>query len=322
MILSRRSTLAAVAAVALAGRASAQAAYPDHAIRFVGGFPPGGPADLSGRLLAQGLTELLGQQVVIENKSGAAGNIASQLVAEARPDGYTLLIGTSIMSIVPAMYDKLPYDPLKSFVAVAHFTTIPMIIVVPAAGPRTLQELIALLRKEPGKHSYGSPGNGSLIHMGSLLFSQRAGAETVHVPYRGSAPAMQDTLAGRHAFQIDTLGSSKGFIDGERLRVLAVCADRRMAAMPDVPTVQEITGFPLQVVTWYLIFAPVGTPPPIVDKLNGAINQAIKSPTIVEKATALGMEMVQSTPASSQKFYGEQMAMWAPIVKASGAKVE
>jgi tripartite-type tricarboxylate transporter receptor subunit TctC len=242
-------------------------------------------------------------------------------VAEAKPDGYTLLIGTSIMSIVPAVYDKLPYDPHKSFVAVAHFTTIPMVIVVPADGPKTLQELIALLKKEPGK-SYGTPGNGSLIHMGSLLFSQRIGAETLHVPYRGSAPAMQDTLAGRHAFQIDTLGSSKGFIDGGRLRILAICDDERMAALPDVPTVKEITGFSLKVVTWYLIFAPAGTPQPIVDKLSASINQAIKSPVIVDKAKALGMEMVQSTPASSQKFYEEQMAYWAPIAKASGAKVE
>ena len=318
----RRGVLATGAAFAVSSRAQAQSGYPDHAIRFVGGFPPGGPADLSGRMLAQSLSEILGQQVVVENKSGAAGNIASQMVAEAKPDGYTLLIGTSIMSIVPSVYDKLPYDPSKSFVAVAHFTTIPMVIVVPAEGPKTLQELIALLRKEPGKYSYGTPGNGSLIHMGSLLFSQRIGAETLHVPYRGSAPAMQDTLAGRHAFQIDTLGSSKGFIDAGRLRILAVCANERMTALPDVPTVKEITGFPLEVVTWYLIFAPAGTPQPIVDKLSASINEAVKSPAIVDKAKALGMEMVQSTPASSMKFYEDQIALWAPIVKASGAKVE
>ena len=326
MFPSRRGALAGIAASTLAGSALvrgalAQPGYPDHAIRFVGGFPPGGPADLSARMLAQSLGDVLGQQVVVENKSGAAGNIASQLVAEAKPDGYTLLVGTSIMSIVPSVYDKLPYDPHKSFVAVAHFTTIPMAIVVPADGPRTLHELIALLKKEPGK-SYGTPGSGSLIHMGSLLFSQRIGAETLHVPYRGSAPAMQDTLAGRHAFQIDTLGSSKGFVDGGRLRILAVCDDHRMAALPDVPTVKEAAGFPLRIVTWYLIFAPAGTPQPIVDKLNAATNQAIKAPAVVDKAKALGMEMVQSTPASSKRFYEEQIAMWAPIVKASGAKVE
>ena len=324
MTFGRRRVLAAgtVLAVSRSAGVQAQAAYPDHAIRFVGGFPPGGPADLSGRMLAQSLSEVLGQQVVVENKSGAAGNIASQVVAESRPDGYTLLIGTSIMSIVPAMYDKLPYDPLSSLIAIAHFTTVPMIIVVPADGPKSIEELVALLRREPGKHSYGSPGNGSLIHMGSLLFAQRAGGEALHVPYRGSAPAMQDMLAGRHAFQIDTLGSSKGFIDAGRLRILAVCTNERMAALPDVPTVKEKTGFPLEVVTWYLIFAPAGTPQPIVDKLSVSINQAITAPAIVEKAAALGMEMVPSTPASSKKFYEQQMALWAPIVKASGAKVE
>jgi len=324
MTFGRRRVLAAgtVLAVSRSAGGRAQAAYPDHAIRFVGGFPPGGPADLSGRMLAQSLSEVLGQQVVVENKSGAAGNIASQVVAESRPDGYTLLIGTSIMSIVPAMYDKLPYDPLSSLIAIAHFTTVPMIIVVPADGPKSIEELVALLRQEPGKHSYGSPGNGSLIHMGSLLFAQRAGGEALHVPYRGSAPAMQDMLAGRHAFQIDTLGSSKGFIDAGRLRILAVCTNERMAALPDVPTVKEKTGFPLEVVTWYLIFAPAGTPQPIVDKLSVSINQAITAPAIVEKAAALGMEMVPSTPASSKKFYEQQMALWAPIVKASGAKVE
>jgi tripartite-type tricarboxylate transporter receptor subunit TctC len=324
MTFGRRRVLAAgtVLAVSRSAGVQAQAAYPDHAIRFVGGFPPGGPADLSGRMLAQSLSEVLGQQVVVENKSGAAGNIASQVVAESRPDGYTLLIGTSIMSIVPAMYDKLPYDPLSSLIAIAHFTTVPMIIVVPAEGPKSIEDLVALLRHEPGKHSYGSPGNGSLIHMGSLLFAQRAGGEALHVPYRGSAPAMQDMLAGRHAFQIDTLGSSKGFIDAGRLRILAVCTNERMAALPDVPTVKEKTGFPLEVVTWYLIFAPAGTPQPIVDKLSVSINQAITAPAIVEKAAALGMEMVPSTPASSKKFYEQQMALWAPIVKASGAKVE
>jgi tripartite-type tricarboxylate transporter receptor subunit TctC len=302
-------------------QAVAQQKYPTKPVRVLVPFGPGGGSDIVARIVGEQLRQQLGQTFIIDNKPGAFGIVAIEEMARSKPDGYTLLVGTSIMSIVPSVYDKLPYDPLNSFVAVAHFTTIPMIIVVPADGPKSLQELIALLKKEPGK-SYGTPGNGSLIHMGSLLFSQRIGAETLHVPYRGSAPAMQDTLAGRHAFQIDTLGSSKGFIDAGRLRILAVCTDQRMAALPDVPTVKEITGFPLDVVTWYLIFAPAGTPGPIVDKLSTSINQAIKSPAIVDKAKALGMEMVPSTPASSKKFYEEQIAKWAPIVKASGAKVE
>jgi tripartite-type tricarboxylate transporter receptor subunit TctC len=321
--IGRRRVLAAGMALAAAtSGAQAQGSYPDRPIRLVLGFPPGGPTDLAGRLLAQKLTEILGQQVVVDNKPGVAGNIASQIVADAKPDGYTLLVGTSIMGIVPALYDKLPYDPIKGLEAVAHFTTVPMIVVAPPGGVGSIEELVAALRKEPGKHSYPSPGNGSLIHMGSLLLAQRAGGDALHVPYKGSAPAMQDTLAGRHTYQIDTLGSSKSFVDAGRLKILAVCDSKRAASMPDVPTVQEKTGIAIEVITWNLIFAPAGTPKPIVDRLNAAINQAIKSPDMVEKAKAMGIDLVESTPASSKKFYEDQMAMWAPIVKASGAKVE
>jgi len=318
----RRVVAAGMALAASTAGASAQGTYPDRPIRLVIGFTPGGPTDIAGRLLAQRLSEILGQQVMIDNKPGVAGNIASQIVADARPDGYTLLVGTSIMGIVPALYDKLPYDPIRGLEAVAHFTTVPMIVVAPAGGIGSIEELVAALRQEPGKHSYPSPGNGSLIHMGSLLLAQRAGGDALHVPYKGSAPAMQDTLAGRHAFQIDTLGSSKGFVDAGRLKILAVCDTRRAASMPDVPTVQEKTGIAIEVITWNLIFAPAGTPRPIVDRLNAAINQAVRTPEMMEKAKAIGIDLVQSTPASSKKFYEDQMAMWAPIVKASGAKVE
>jgi tripartite-type tricarboxylate transporter receptor subunit TctC len=318
----RRVVAAGMALAASTAGARAQGAYPDRSIRLVIGFTPGGPTDIAGRLLAQRLSEILGQQVVVDNKPGVAGNIASQIVADAKPDGYTLLVGTSIMGIVPALYDKLPYDPIKGLEAVAHFTTVPMIVVAPAGGIGSIEELVSALRKEPGKLSYPSPGNGSLIHMGSLLLAQRAGGDALHVPYKGSAPAMQDTLAGRHAFQIDTLGSSKGFVDAGRLKILAVCDTKRAASMPDVPTVQERTGIAIEVVTWNLIFAPAGTPRPIVDRLNAAINQAVRTPEVMEKANAVGIGLVESTPASSKKFYEDQMTMWAPIVKASGAKVE
>jgi tripartite-type tricarboxylate transporter receptor subunit TctC len=318
----RRHALAAGAALAVSGSAQAQGNYPDRPIKFVVGFPAGGATDVVGRLLGQRLGEMLGRQIVVENKPGVAGNIGSQIVADAKPDGYTLLVGNSIMSIVPALYDKLPYDPVNGLDAVAHFTTVPMIILAPAGGVKSIEELAALLRKEPGKLSYPSPGNGSLIHISSLLFCQRVQAEALHVPYRGSAPATQDTLAGRHTFQMDALGSVKSFIDAGRLTVLAVCAEKRLPSLPDVPTVQEKLGFPFNVSTWNMIFAPAGTPRPIVDKLNAAINEAIRNPELVEKAKPLEIEFVQSTPASAKAFYERQMAFWVPIVKASGAKVE
>ncbi len=318
----RRRALAVGAALAVSGAAQAQGSYPDRPIKFVVGFPAGGATDVVGRLLGQRLGEMLGRQIVVENKPGVAGNIGSQIVAEAKPDGYTLLVGNSIMSIVPALYDKLPYDPVNGLEAVAHFTMVPMIILAPAGGVKSIEELAALLRKEPGKLSYPSPGNGSLIHISSLLFCQRVQAEAMHVPYRGSAPATQDTLAGRHTFQIDALGSVKGFIDAGRLTVLAVCAEKRLPSLPDVPTVQEKLGFPFNVSTWNMIFAPAGTPKPIVDKLNATINEAIRNPELIEKARPLEIEFVQSTPASARAFYEQQMAFWVPIVKASGAKVE
>jgi tripartite-type tricarboxylate transporter receptor subunit TctC len=318
----RRGILAGGVALTAATSARAQSSYPDRPVKFVVGYPAGGATDVVGRLLGQRLGELLGQQIVVENKPGVAGNIGSQVVAEAKPDGYTLLVGNSIMSIVPALYDKLPYDPVNGLVAVAHFTTVPMIIVAPAGGAKSIEELVALLRKDQGKASYPSPGNGSLIHISSLLFGQKIGSDALHVPYKGSAPATQDTLAGRHSFQIDALGSVRGFIDSGRLTVLAVCAEKRLPSLPDVPTVQEKLGFPFNVSTWNIIFAPAGTPKPIVDKLNAAINQAIRSPELIDKAKPLAIDFVQSTPAASKAFYEQQMAFWAPIVKASGAKVE
>lgn len=320
--LGRRGVAAAGTALAFSPAARAQGAWPDRPIKFVVGFPAGGATDVAGRLLGHAVGERLSRQVVIENKPGAAGNIGSALVADSKPDGYTFLVGNSIMSIVPALYDKVGYDPVNSLDTVAHFTTVPMIIVAPAGGVKSLEELVALLRKEPGKHSYPSPGNGSLIHISSLLFTQRVAAEAMHVPYRGSAPATQDTLAGRHSFQIDAPGSVKGFIDTGRLTVLAVCAEKRLPSMPNVPTVEEKLGFPFNVSTWNMIFAPAGTPRPIVDRLNAIINEAIKSHELIEKAKPLEIEFVQSTPASAKAFYERQMAFWVPIVKASGAKVE
>lgn len=320
--LDRRALLAAASAWAVAPAARAQATYPDRPIKFVVGFPAGGATDVVGRLLGQRMGELLGRQVVIENKPGAAGNLGSQIVADARPDGYTLLVGNSIMSIVPALYDKLPYDPVNSLDAVAHFTTVPMIIVAPAGGVKSLAELVALLRKESAKHSYPSPGNGSLIHLSSLLLCQRLAVDALHVPYKGSAPATQDTLAGRHTFQVDAPGSVKSFIDSGRLTVLAVCAEKRLPSLPNAPTVQEALGFPFNVSTWNTVFAPAKTPRPIIDKLNATINEAIRTPDLIEKAKPLEIEFVQSTPDSAKAFYEQQMAFWVPIVKASGAKVE
>jgi tripartite-type tricarboxylate transporter receptor subunit TctC len=324
MDFSRRNVLTALGATAFVGPASAQAAYPDRPIRMIIAFAPGGPTDIVGRRLAPGLSEILGQQVMVDNKPGATGNIGTAMVADARPDGYTLLFSASTMAMAPALYGKqVGYNPVNGLAAIAYVASVPLIVVAPVDGPRTIAELADRLRKEPDKHSYASSGNGGMIHLASYLLVERAGGKALHVPYRGSAPGMLDTVAGRHAFQVDTLGTSKGFIDGGKVRVLGVAADRRLPQLPDVPTVQEALGFPFAIDTWYAAYAPAGTPRPIIDKLNAAFNQALKQPAVQQWAKGLAIELVDdSTPATAKKFYDDQMAFWDPIIKKSGARPE
>jgi tripartite-type tricarboxylate transporter receptor subunit TctC len=321
--VSRRAALGGLAAAALAAPAFAQGAYPDKPIRMVIAFAPGGPTDVVGRLLAQRLGEVLGQQVVVENKPGATGNIGTAMVAEAKPDGYTLLFSASTMAMAPALYgSQLGYDPVNGLQAIAYVASVPLILVVPADGAKSVPELIEMLRKDPGKYSYASSGNGGMIHMASYLFAKRAGGDALHVPYRGSAQGMVDMMAGRHAFQLDTLQSSKGFIDGGKIRVLAVASDKRLPQLPDVPTVQEAAGFAYSINTWYAAFAPARTPRPIVDKLNAAFNQVLKQPEVIKRAQELAIDLVDSTPETAKKFYDDQMGFWDPVIKQSGARPE
>ncbi len=322
MKFTRRGALAALAATALATPAAAQT-YPDKPIRMIIAFAAGGPTDVVGRLLAPRVSEILGQQVVVENKPGATGNIGTAMVADAKPDGYTILFSASTMAMAPALYGKaLGYDPVNGLAAIAYVASVPLILLAPMDGAKTTPELVGMLRKDPGKYSYASSGNGGMIHLASYLFATRAGGDALHVPYRGSAPGMVDMIAGRHGFQIDTLQSSKGFIDGGKVRVLGVAADQRLKQLPDVPTIKESAGFDYAINTWYAVYAPAKTPRPIIDRLNAAFNQALKQPDMVKKADELAIELVQSTPEQAKKFYDDQMAFWDPIIKQSGAKAE
>ena len=328
-MLTRRTALGALAATTLAGTtlgrpALGQANYPDKPIRMVIAFAAGGPTDIVGRMLAPRLSEILGQQIVIENKPGATGNIGTAMVADSKPDGYTILFSASTMAMAPALYGKqVGYDPVNGFEGIAYVASVPLIVVVPADGAKNIADLADMLRKEKGKYSYPSSGNGGMIHLAGYLFVEKVGGEALHVPYRGSAPGMVDLIAGRHAFQMDTLGTSKGFIEGGKLRVLAVAADKRLPQLPDVPTVQEALGFPFSINTWYAAYAPKGTPRPIIDKLNAAFNKVLKEPEVKKWADERAIELIQdSTPASAKKFYDDQMAFWDPVIKQSGAKPE
>ncbi len=323
MKFTRRSALAALAATVLATPAAAQGTYPDKPIRMVIAFAAGGPTDVVGRLLAPRVSEILGQQVVVENKPGATGNIGTAMVADAKPDGYTILFSASTMAMAPALYGKaLGYDPVNGLAAIAYVASVPLILLAPMDGAKSTPELVSMLRKDPGKYSYASSGNGGMIHLASYLFATRAGGDALHVPYRGSAPGMVDMIAGRHGFQIDTLQSSKGFIDGGKVRVLGVASDKRLKQLPDVPTIKESAGFDYAINTWYAVYAPARTPRPIIDRLNAAFNQALKQPDMMKKADELAIELIQSTPEEAKKFYDDQMAFWDPIIKQSGAKPE
>jgi len=322
-VIGRRQALVAAMAAAVSSRAMAQIGYPDRPIRLLVPAGAGGPTDVVARILQPRLHAILGQPVVIENKAGASGNIGTASVADSKPDGYTILMAPSTNALTPALYGKaLGYDPLTAFTGISYVASVPLIVVVPMDGAKTLPDLIAALRKEPDKYSYASSGNGGMIHLAGFLLLERAGVKALHVPYRGSAPSMIDTIDGRHAFQMDTLGSSKGFIDGGKLRVLAVAADKRLPQLPDVPTVEQAAGFKFSLNTWYVTQAPAATPRPIVDKLNAAFNQALRHPDVVKRMGELAIEPMQSTPASAKKFFDEQMAFWDPIVNASGAKPE
>jgi tripartite-type tricarboxylate transporter receptor subunit TctC len=318
--LGRRAVLAGAASL-LTAPALAQG-YPDRPIRLVVPAGAGGPTDVVTRILQPHLSRILGQPVVVENKAGASGNIGSAMVAESKPDGYTLLMAPSTNALTPALYGKAVGYDVHAMTGIAYVASVPLIVVVPADGAKTLRELIALLKKEPAKYSYASSGNGGLIHLAGYLLLERAGVQALHVPYRGSAPGMIDTIAGRHAFQVDTLGSSKGFLDGGKLRVLAVMTDKRLPQLPEVPTVEEAAGFKLAINTWYVAQAPAGTPRPIVDKLNAAFNEALRNPDVVKRMGELAIEPMQSTPEEAKKYFDGQMAFWDPIVKASGAKPE
>lgn len=320
--IGRRSAVAGAASLA-AWPVAAQATYPDRPIRLVVPAGAGGPTDVVARILQPHLSQILGQTVVVENKAGASGNIGAAMVAGSAPDGYTILMAPSTNAMTPALYGKaLGYDVVNAVTGISYVASVPLIIVAPVDGARTLPELIAMLKKEPARYSYASSGNGGMIHLSGYLFLEQAGVQALHVPYRGSAPGMIDTIAGRHAFQVDTLGSSKGFLDGGKLRVLAVMADKRLPQLPDVPTVEEAAGFRMSINTWYVAQAPTATPRPIIEKLNAAFNEALRNPEVVKRMSELAIEPMQSTPEQAKKYFDDQMAFWDPIIKKSGAKPE
>ena len=322
MTMTRRA-LATVLALMLSC-VPAMAQYPDKPVKLVVPFPPGGPTDVFARVLSAALAEQLGQQVVIENKGGAGGTVGTDLVAKAKPDGYTLLFGTAAThGINVSLYQQLPYDPLKDFELVALAGLVPMVLLVSPEQPRTLPELIAKLKADKDKSSYASSGNGTTNHLAGELFKTRAGVEAVHVPYRGSGPALQDLMGGRVTFMFDSFGTSLEQIKAGKLYAVIIMADKRSTARPDVPTAAEAGLANFVGGTWNIVAVPAGTPKPVVDRLNAAINKALVSPAVAERLQQLGIEAVtDSTPASTRAFVTAEIAKWRDVIRAAGAKVD
>jgi tripartite-type tricarboxylate transporter receptor subunit TctC len=313
--------LAAIASL-LAIPAEAQT-FPTRAITLIIPFPAGGSTDLVGRLVAEKMSTLLGQQVVVDNRGGAGGNIGSAAVAKAEPDGYTILMGTvATHALNPALYTKMPYDAAKDFAPISLLVTVPNVLVVhPSVPANNVKELIDLVKKEPGKYSYASSGNGTPLHLSGELFKSLAGVDIVHVPYKGAGPALIDVLGGQVPIMFDNLPSSTQHIKDGKLKGLGVTTKERSAVFPDMPAIAEtLPGY--ETYTWNALFAPAKTPADVVARLNDAANKAIADPKVKAKLAEFSATTVGSTPEELQKHVEAELAKWAPIVKASGAKVD
>jgi len=317
--------LLGVSAFALAAIAGAQApAYPTKPIRLVVPFPAGGATDILAREVAKHLTDAWGQSVVVDNRPGAGGNIGSELVAKAAPDGYTLEMGTvGTHAINASLYSKMPYDHVKDFVPVILVAGVPNVLEVnPALPVNSVQELIAYAKANPGKLNFASSGSGTSIHLSGELFKVMAGVQMTHVPYKGSAPALQDLIGGQVQLMFDNLPPSLPQIKAGKLRALAVTSAARAPALPDTPTVAE-AGLPgFEASSWFGVLAPAGTPPEIVNKLNAEIAKWLASPGAKEKLANVGANIAGGTPEDFARHIQAETAKWAKVVKESGAKVD
>ncbi|MGZ8201641.1 MAG: Bug family tripartite tricarboxylate transporter substrate binding protein [Burkholderiales bacterium] len=319
-IIAAVSACLAIGAVANAGEQS----YPVKPVRMVIPFPPGGTTDILGRIASQKLSEALGQQVVPDNRSGASGNIGTEQVAKAPPDGYTLLTAPgSTLTIHPSLYAKLGFDPLRDFAPVTILAGVPNLLVVhPSLPVRNVKELIALAKSKPDQLNYASTGAGQSTHLSMELFKNMAGVKIVHVPYKGSAPAVTDLLGGHVPMMFDNMPSALPHVKAGKLRALGVSTSKRSPTAPDVPTVAE-SGLPdFDVTVWFAVLAPAATPRDIVTRLNRVLVKALQGADVREKLASQGAEPIGNT---SEQFTGQMkadLAKWAKVVKAANIKLD
>ncbi|MYZ44632.1 tripartite tricarboxylate transporter substrate binding protein [Schauerella aestuarii] len=318
----RRACLASVL-FAVPLFAQAQAAFPERPVRLIVPYAPGGSADIAARLVADAWAKALGQPLVIENRAGAGGNIGVDAVAKAAPDGYTIGLQTVSLAINPAIFKTMNFDTQKDLAPIGMVATSQHVLVVnPALPAQDVKGLVAAARANPGKLSYGSAGAGSTFHMSAELFKSMAGVDIMHVPYRGGGPALVDTMAGQVDMSFPVLSAAQQQVQGGKLRALGVTGPKRSPLMPDVPTIAEagVAGYAFE--TWFMTFAPAGTPQPVIDKLNTTLNAALGSPALAKRMVEQGFDPLVSTPAEARTRLAQEMPVWAKLVKERGITVE
>jgi tripartite-type tricarboxylate transporter receptor subunit TctC len=308
------------ATVSLIPSAAEAQAYPDRPVRLVVPYAAGGGTDNVARVIAQGMTEPLGQQMVVMNNGTAGGNVATQQAAKSEPDGYTVLMANpGPMTVNPHLFKNLKIDPLTAFDPITLVAQAPLVVVVPQASPFTsLQLLIEAGKKEPGKLTYGSAGNGSASHLATLLLAQTAGLNMVHVPYKGAGPAITDLIGGRLDFMVTTLPSIIGFIESGKAKPLAVTTPERTARLPEVPTVAESGFRDYQTTAWYGFVVPKGTPPKIVTTLRDATIAGVNKPDVRRTLDFEGAKLVLNTPAEFMAFMQGESKRWAELIQKAG----
>ena len=299
------------------------AQYPQRAIKMIVPFPPAGATDVVGRIVAQKLTERLGQSVVVENRPGAGGAIGSDLVAKSTPDGYTILMATSSTHSVGPVLQKLPYDPVRDFAAITHVADVPNVLVVsPKLPVASVKELVALAKSEPGKLNFASSGIGTIVHLNGELFKLVTGTDFVHVPYKGTALAIPDLASGSVAMLFDSLASVMPAVKSGNAKPLAVNARARVPLLPEIPTLAEAGVPAFDRYTWFGMFAPAGTPAEILHKLQVEVVAALKAPDLRERFAAVGAEPVGSTSEQLVERIRSDAARWAEVIRAANVKVQ
>jgi tripartite-type tricarboxylate transporter receptor subunit TctC len=323
MSLASRSIAVFLFALAVAAPVAAQN-YPSKPIRLICPFPPAGAVDIASRAIANELTKTLGQTVTVENRPGAGGNLGAEAAARSAPDGYTLFMSTSgIQAINPALYAKMPIDVNKELVSVAPLVALSNVLVLhPSVPANSVKEVIALAKAQPGKIPYASSGNGTSIHMSGAMFTQMTGIEMIHIPYKGSGPAVTDLLGGTVSMMFDNIPSALPHIKSGKLKALATTGAKRDPALPDLPTIAEagVQGYESGV--WFGLMVPAGTPRDIIARLNAEAVKGTKSPEFVKRMSDLGYIMIPGTPENMTDMIKQEITRWTPIVKASGAKVD